>query len=100
MHDLAEKKADKYLSKLERKRYDAMANSFNVKEAAQKLGISDGTLNNWNYKQRKRLVKERGHVNACLAQMRRSQLLKKILSVKRSMRKPDYILDEDEEDYD
>ena len=96
MRELNGRRVDKYLSKLERKRYDAMVDSFTVKKAAQELGISEGTLNNWNYKQRKRLIKERGHINACLAQMRRSQLLKKILSVKKSMAKPDDVLDEEE----
>ena len=77
---------DRYLSPKERERFDAMADSVTVKEAALKLGISEGSLNNWNWKLRKRLVRERGHLNACLAQMQRGKLLKDVLSVKKPLR--------------
>jgi len=83
--DVETEKPERHLSKLERKRFDAMASSVTVKEAAAKLGIAEGTLNNWNYKLRKRLRRERGHLNACLSQQKRCALLKEILSVKRPL---------------
>lgn len=84
---MTEKRQDKYLSKKERQRFDVMAESMTVRDAAEKLGIAEGTLNNWNYKLRKRLLKERGHLNTCLAQMQRSKLLKEILSIKKPIEK-------------
>ena len=65
--------------------WSAMAKG--MEDAAQKLGISVGSLHNWNMKLRKRLVKERGHLNACLAQMQRAPLLQKVMSIKRPLEK-------------
>lgn len=86
---------DKYLSTTERTRFDALAESDTVKQAAGKLGITESSMNNWTAKKRKQIMRERGHVNACLAQQQRSSLLKKILSVKKPIKKPKEIeLDE------
>lgn len=90
------KEPSKYLSYLERKRFDCMAESMTVKDAAQKLGISVGSLHNWNMKLRKRLVKERGHLNACLAQMQRAPLLQKVMSIKRPLEKLKDLEEEEE----
>lgn len=79
---MSRKRESLYLSNKERLRFDALAESMTVRDAAQKLGISEGTLNNWTYKLRKRLIKERGHLNACLAQMKRAKLIKKVMSRK------------------
>lgn len=73
----------KYLSELERIRFNVLADCSTVKDAAQKLKIPEGTLYNWLSDLRIRLLKERGHINASLAQMKRSPLLKKELSVRR-----------------
>lgn len=86
---MPKKEPDKYLSKKERERFDAMAEAMTVKDAAAKLDMTDGSLYNWLYKLRKRLVKERGHLNTCLAQMQRSSLLKEILSIKKPIEKAD-----------
>jgi len=91
---MRKREVDKYLSKTERQRFDALAEAMTVKDAAGKLGMTDGSLYNWTYKLRKRLVKERGHLNACLAQMQRCQLLKEILSVRKPLEKPDNIEEE------
>lgn len=72
-----------------------MAGCMTVKDAANKLGIAPGTLHNWTYKLRKKLEKERGHVNAVLAQQQRNELLKSVLSKKRPLEK----VDEEEEEF-
>lgn len=82
---MEERRQDKYLSQKERNRFDALATSISAKEAALKLGITESTMNNWTAKLRKRLIKERGHLNACLSQQKRSRLLKKVLSAKRPL---------------
>lgn len=84
---MSKKEPDKFLSKKERERFDAMAEATTVRDAAQKLGIADGSLYNWTYKLRKKLLRERGHMNACLAQMQRCSLLKEILSTKKPLEK-------------
>lgn len=91
---MAFRKPDKYLSRKERQRFDTIAEAMTIKQAAEKLGLKEGTLNNWTYKLRRRLVKERGHVNACLSQTRRTDLLKKVLSTKT----PIEIQEEEEEE--
>lgn len=88
------RKPDKYLTRKERERFDAIAEAMTIKEAAEKLRLREGTLNNWTYKLRRRLVKERGHVNACLSQTKRTELLKKVLSIKT----PIEIQEEEEEE--
>lgn len=94
---MSSRKPEKYLSFLERQRFDAIAESRTIRDAAQKLGIEEGTLNNWTMKLRKRLVKERGHLNACLAQQQRTDLLKKVLSVKKPLRRAEEDDTEEEE---
>lgn len=92
-------KAKSFLSGLERERFNMLAGSMTVKDAAQKLGLAPGTLYNWLDKLRDRLVKERGHINACLGQMRRNPLLKKELSIRRPMKistEEEFVFDEQE----
>lgn len=78
----------KSLSKLERIRFDAIVESRTVKDAAQKLGLNEGTLYNWLADLRHRLQKERAHINACLGQARRSLLLRKELSIRKTVELP------------
>lgn len=78
----------KSLSKLERIRFDAVAESRTVKDAAQKLGIEPGTLYNWFSDEKTRLQRERAHINACLGQARRSPLLRKELSIRKTIELP------------
>lgn len=87
------KRVPESLSKTERLRLDAIAECSTVKDAAQKLKIPDGTLYNWLSDLRVRIQKERSHINAILAQGRRSELLKRELSIRRPVE-----ADLDEED--
>jgi hypothetical protein len=82
------RRAPEFLSKLERIRFDAIAESRTVRDAAQKLGLNPGTLYNWLSDEKTRLQKERGHINACLGQARRSPLLKKELSIRKAITLP------------
>ena len=86
----------KFLSRTERLRFDAMAESATLRDAASRLGVEPGTLYNWSSSLRARLLKERGHINACLSQRKRSPLLKKVLSV----RVPIKFLEDVEEEVD
>jgi predicted DNA-binding protein (UPF0251 family) len=88
-------KRDKYLSYLERRRFDILSESMTIKDAANKMGIEPGTLYNWLYKTRKKLERERGHLNAILAQQKRTTLLKEVLSKRRPISPTEY---EDEEE--
>ena len=83
---MSDKKISKYLSKKERERFDALAKYTTVKQAASDLGVTESTMHNWTSKLRKRLLKERGHLNACLAQRKRSPLLDKVLRVRRPIK--------------
>lgn len=74
-----------FLSRLERERFNVLAGELTVKDAAQKLGLAPGTLYNWLDNERRILIKERGHINALLGQMRRGELLRKELSIRRSV---------------
>ena len=86
---MSERRQDKYLSQKERIRFDALAESTTVKQAAAKLGLSESTMNNWSSKLRKRLIRERGHLNACLAQRQRGKLIKKVLSTRKPLKPAD-----------
>ena len=77
-----------------------LAGSNTVKDAADKMGLAPGTLYNWLDKLRDRLIKERGHINSCLGQMKRSELLRRELSIKRTMKvsvqEEEFVFDEQE----
>lgn len=83
---MSEKNPDRFLSKTERKRFDALATSTTIKEASQKLGIKTGTLYNWKQDLLKRHEFRRGWINAVLSQKKRSRLLKNFLSKKEEIK--------------
>jgi hypothetical protein len=94
---LESKSVDKYLSKTERKIFDALANSISMKEAASKLGLEPQSLYNWKWKLLKRYKHRRGWINSVLAQARRNRLLKDLLSTKKPLE--DVIEDLGEEEW-
>lgn len=98
--DDKEKGQDKYLTKKEREYCDALANFDTEKAAAEELGIAVGTLYNWKSRLKKRYKKERGHVNALLAQTRRGGNLANLLTERRKMSPPDSMTIEEEEDFE
>jgi phage antirepressor YoqD-like protein len=76
-----------FLSKLERKYFDALANHSTIREAANALGISPQTLYNWLYNLKKRYKKKRGWINAVINQKKRNpKLIGKILTEKKPMK--------------
>jgi hypothetical protein len=91
------KQTDLYLSKTERKIFDALAKSVSIKEAAMKLGLDPQSLYNWKWKLLKRYKARRGWINAVLSQARRNQLLKDLLSTKKPLE--DVIEDLGEEEW-
>jgi transposase-like protein len=87
-----------FLSKLERKYFDALANHSTVRDAANALGISPQTLYNWLYNLKKRYKKKRGWINAVINQKKRNpELLGKILTEKKPMKEIEEELSEEEE---
>jgi transposase-like protein len=87
-----------FLSKLERKYFDALANHSTIREAANALGISPQTLYNWLYNLKKRYKKKRGWINAVINQKKRNpELLGKILTEKKPMKEIEEELSEEEE---
>jgi hypothetical protein len=97
---IRQKEETTYLSELERKRFNVVVESSTVKDAAQKMGLAPGTLYNWFDGLRRRLVRERGHVNAILGQTRRSELLRKELSLRKPLQKLEEVLTIEEADLD
>jgi transposase-like protein len=91
---MSESAAEKYLSKLERNRLEALVKYNSIKEASKALGTSPQTLYNWLYQFRNKYKKRRGWVNSVLAQRRRTNFMRKILSERRPLADID---DEDEE---
>lgn len=84
-----------FLSKLERKYFDALANHSTIRDAAHALGIEPQTLYNWLYNLKKRYKKKRGWINAVINQKKRNpELLGKILTEKKPMKD----IEEDEEE--
>lgn len=82
------KDTEKTLSKLERERFDALAATISVKEAASKLGLDPQILYNWTWGLKKKYARRRGWINAVLAQRRRNSLLNKILTEKKPLDAP------------
>jgi len=74
-----------FLSKLERKYFDALANHSTIRDAAHALGISPQTLYNWLYNLKKRYKKKRGWINAVINQKRRNKLIANALSERRPL---------------
>jgi len=71
---MTEPEQDRYLSKTERRYFDALATYDTMKLAAEKLGIKAGTLYNWKLSLKKRYRRKRGWINAVLAQTKRGGL--------------------------
>jgi phage antirepressor YoqD-like protein len=87
-----------FLSKLERKYFDALANHSTVRDAANALGISPQTLYNWLYNLKKRYKKKRGWINAVINQKKRNpELLGKILTEKKPMKGIEELSEEEED---
>lgn len=79
----------KYLTKTEKKRFDAMARFDTIKAAALSIGLAPSTLYNWRGDVKKRYRKLVGKANAYLAQTRRGGKLSNLLKEKRQMKAPD-----------
>lgn len=73
---------EKVLSKREEKLLDAIAESVSVIEASKKLRISPKTAYNILYRLRRRYQKARALVNKIEAQRRRSDTLRKVLTIR------------------
>jgi transposase-like protein len=84
-----EERQDKYLSKTERLRFDALANWNTIKAAAHSIGLDPQTLYNWKCQVRQKYKKRRGWINAVLSQTKRGSLLKDLLHEKRKMKPPE-----------
>lgn len=78
----------KFLSKTERKYFDALARADSEKAAANLLGISPQTLYNWKYVLKKRFKQRRGWINTVIAQKRRSKLIRSLLTEKIPLEAP------------
>lgn len=90
---MVEHEQEKYLSKKERRYFDALNQYGTMKMAAEKLGVTPGTLYNWHLDLKKRYRRKRGWINAVLAQTKRAGL-KAFLTEK----KPLEPAEEDEEE--
>ena len=89
-----EKTRAEYLSETERLRFDALANHSSIKEAASSMGLTPSTLYNWKSNVKARYRKERGHINAILAQTRRGGCLRNLIHERKKMRPPEEMLDD------
>lgn len=70
------------LKKSEEKLLDCLADSVSVKDACKKLRISSKTAYNMLYRLRQKYVKARAFVNKIEAQKRRSETLRKVLTIR------------------
>lgn len=68
------------LTETERKIFDTVTDSVSITEAAKKLRVSDQALYNFFYNFRKKYYKRFRWINVVLAQKRRSQLLRQVLT--------------------
>lgn len=84
-----ERQQDKYLTKKERKYFDALANFNTIKAAAASLGIANSTLYNWKCELKKRYKRRRGWINSVLSQTRRGGNLADLLTERKQMSEPD-----------
>ena len=85
---MPEQGREQYLSKTERRYFDALAQFDTMKSAAQYLGITSGALYNWHLSLKKRYRRRRGWINAVLAQTKREGL-KKFLTEKKPLEPAD-----------
>lgn len=85
---------EKYLTKTERKYFDALSRFDTIKNAATELGIDPQALYNWIYNMKKKYKKRRGWVNAVLSQRQRNNLIREALTEKKPLEKPDDIEEE------
>ncbi|MGQ9641825.1 MAG: helix-turn-helix domain-containing protein [Candidatus Bathycorpusculaceae bacterium] len=82
---MSEKDEGEFLSKLERRYFDALASYATIREAADALGVKPQTLYNWVHNLRLRYKKRRGWVNAVVSQKRRSELIRRVLSERKPL---------------
>ena len=96
-----DKSDEKFLTKTERKYFDALARYDTIKMAAtQGLGIDPQTLYNFLYNLKIKYRKRRGWINSVIAQKRRSNLIKDVLTEKTTLKLPDMEDDDDESEED
>jgi transposase-like protein len=79
----------KYLSKIERERFEAIERYSSIREAATSLDLSPQILYNWLYQFRLKYRKRRGWINSILVIRKKNNLLKKVLSERRPLRPMD-----------
>ncbi len=84
-----EKSMSEYLTQTERKYFDALAQYDSIKTAALHLGISAQTLYNFLYLLKKKYRKRRGWINSVIAQKKRNELLRDVLSEKVELQAPE-----------
>lgn len=85
-----EKTDAEFLSKTERKYFDALAQYDSIKTAATEgLGIEPQSLYNFLYNLKRKYRKRRGWINAVIAQKRRSDLIHSVLTEKVELEKPE-----------
>jgi len=76
---MTKERVDRFLSKRERRYFDALASTDSVKLAASKLELDPQTLYNWLYSLKRRYAQKRGWINAVLAQRKRNKLIRRML---------------------
>jgi len=76
---MTKERVDRFLSKTERRYFDALASTNSVKTAASKLNLEPQTLYNWLYTLKRRYARKRGWINAVLAQRKRNKLIRRML---------------------
>jgi len=76
---MPKEKIDRYLSKTERRYFDALAKFNTVKAAANELKLDPQTIYNWLYELKRRYARKRGWINAVLAQRKRNKLIRRML---------------------
>ena len=91
---------NKYLSRIEMLRFDALSRFVTVKDAATSLGIEPQTLYNWLWQLRRKYKQRHGWCNSIISQRNRSELIASLLCQKKPLVKPTEIEEEDESKVD